>query len=99
MNTVVDTNRAKLGGILLLQLRAIDSRAEQIDIHVHPQDHMYMYMQVPIPIHVLYLLFTEEIDECASNPCANDGNCTDVVNGYTCDCVAGYTGSMCEVSK
>ena len=61
--------------------------------------YMYMYMQVPIPIHVLYLLFTEEIDECASNPCANDGNCTDVVNGYTCDCVAGYTGSMCEVSK
>ena len=37
-----------------------------------------------------------DINECASNPCQNGGTCTDAVNGYTCACVAGYTGSDCE---
>ena len=37
-----------------------------------------------------------DIDECASSPCQNGGNCTDIVNGHTCDCVAGYDGANCE---
>ncbi|XP_035677399.1 uncharacterized protein LOC118416409 [Branchiostoma floridae] len=36
------------------------------------------------------------IDECASNPCNNGGTCTDGVNGYTCDCAAGYAGDDCK---
>eukprot|EP00058_Branchiostoma_floridae_P022698 XP_002608188.1 hypothetical protein BRAFLDRAFT_125860 [Branchiostoma floridae] len=36
------------------------------------------------------------IDECASDPCQYGGTCTDGVNGYTCECVAGYTGDDCE---
>ena len=24
------------------------------------------------------------------------GNCTDEVNGYTCNCIAGYTGDRCD---
>ncbi|XP_035685325.1 uncharacterized protein LOC118421892 [Branchiostoma floridae] len=35
-------------------------------------------------------------DECASDPCNNGGTCTDGVNGYTCDCAAGYEGDNCE---
>ena len=27
-----------------------------------------------------------EIDECLPRPCENGGTCTDLVNGYRCDC-------------
>ena len=37
-----------------------------------------------------------DVDECASNPCQNGATCTDVVNGYTCLCKAGYTGTSCQ---
>ena len=40
-----------------------------------------------------------DIDECASDPCANGGNCTDQVNKYNCSCVAGYDGNRCQTSK
>ena len=39
---------------------------------------------------------TADINECLWNPCSNNGNCTDLVNQYTCSCVAGYTGINCE---
>lgn len=32
------------------------------------------------------------IDECASNPCLNQGTCFDDISGYTCHCVLPYTG-------
>lgn len=35
------------------------------------------------------------INECASNPCANGGICTDMVNGYKCDCPRGYFDARC----
>ena len=44
---------------------------------------------------VVWLLNTD-IDECLSSPCQNGGTCTDDVNGYTCACDAGYTGTNCE---
>ena len=40
--------------------------------------------------------FTENINECESDPCQNDGSCTDGVNGYTCSCADGYNGTDCE---
>ena len=35
------------------------------------------------------------IDDCASNPCQNNGTCIDGVNAYTCACTADYTGQTC----
>ena len=41
---------------------------------------------------IIYL----EIDNCASNPCNNHGNCVNAKNGYQCDCKAGYRGENCD---
>ena len=37
-----------------------------------------------------------DIDECASNPCLNDGMCADGVNGFMCECEDGFMGDFCE---
>uniref|UniRef100_A0A8C5BWX1 Notch receptor 3 n=1 Tax=Gadus morhua TaxID=8049 RepID=A0A8C5BWX1_GADMO len=38
-----------------------------------------------------------DVDDCESNPCANDGHCRDMVNGFTCKCQPGFTGTMCQI--
>ena len=40
-----------------------------------------------------------DINECASNPCNNGGSCSDLVNGYTCECVEGYAGLDCDYGE
>jgi len=37
-----------------------------------------------------------EVTPCASQPCLNGGNCTDLVAGYRCTCPSSYTGLTCE---
>ncbi|PFX17575.1 Olfactomedin-like protein 2A [Stylophora pistillata] len=39
---------------------------------------------------------TEDVNECASNPCINGGTCVDGINGYTCTCPPNYRGIRCE---
>ena len=46
-----------------------------------------------------YNLHDSDIDECDSNPCENGGTCEDIVNGYQCQCVDGYTGTHCQISE
>lgn len=48
-------------------------------------------------IHNWFLLFSTDIDECASNPCKNDAHCSDFVNRFICECVPGYKGVNCEI--
>lgn len=47
---------------------------------------------------VIFFKYTD-IDDCLPNPCKNNGTCTDLVNDYQCDCVAGFNGNNCENSK
>jgi hypothetical protein len=37
-----------------------------------------------------------DINECSSSPCRNGATCVDGVNSYTCSCVPGYTGVLCQ---
>ncbi|XP_041480030.1 serine-rich adhesin for platelets-like isoform X3 [Lytechinus variegatus] len=37
-----------------------------------------------------------EIDECSSTPCQNNATCEDRINGYRCQCAAGFNGTNCE---
>ena len=40
-----------------------------------------------------------DINECESEPCQNNGICTQGVNDYTCDCASGYAAVNCEIGK
>uniref|UniRef100_A0A8C0G0P6 Crumbs cell polarity complex component 2 n=1 Tax=Chelonoidis abingdonii TaxID=106734 RepID=A0A8C0G0P6_CHEAB len=40
---------------------------------------------------------SDNIDECASNPCQNGAICLDRVNEYNCFCVPGFQGNRCEI--
>ena len=46
-----------------------------------------------------WLYWLSDINECASAPCQNGGQCLDGINRYTCQCLAGWTGTNCETSK
>ena len=38
----------------------------------------------------------ENIDDCASDPCHNEGKCVDAVGTYHCVCLAGFNGTSCQ---
>ena len=58
-----------------------------------------------LPEHVtlvisLYMYAISDIDECTMyNPCENNGLCQNAVGSYSCNCVAGFTGTNCESGK
>ena len=35
-------------------------------------------------------------NDCATNPCKNNGVCADALNDFTCSCQAGFTGKTCD---
>ncbi len=41
-------------------------------------------------------IFVSDVNECVSAPCQHNGTCQDQINGYSCLCMAGYTGTQCE---
>ena len=48
---------------------------------------------------LLFMNVSSDIDECSSSPCGNNGNCTDEVNSYSCQCDAGYNGTHCDIGQ
>ena len=48
---------------------------------------------------LIYCFLCSDVNECTSNPCQNDGTCTDLINSFTCECAIGYTGTSCEIGR
>ena len=48
---------------------------------------------------IVDLFFYTDINECASNPCMNDGTCVDHVDGFTCYCSRGFKGPLCNIGR
>ena len=38
-------------------------------------------------------------DECSTGPCLYGGTCTDLVNGFNCECAAGYDSHDCSTGE
>ena len=47
----------------------------------------------------MHISLLSDINDCAVQPCQNGGNCIYAVNGYTCNCAAGYSGKNCGVGE
>lgn len=45
------------------------------------------------------MMFATDIDDCAINPCLNNGTCVDLVNDYNCSCADGFSGRNCSVKE
>ena len=41
---------------------------------------------------------SEDIDECASDPCQNGATCTNLLNAFECECAPGFSGDLCEIN-
>ncbi|XP_067327070.1 fibulin-7-like [Anolis sagrei] len=39
----------------------------------------------------------KNINDCASNPCANGGTCVDGIHQYLCQCPSGWSGNTCQI--
>ena len=66
--------------------------ASFVDINV-------LYVSIITFTMIVLLYISIDINECASQPCLNGGQCTDGVNQYTCTCAPGWEGTNCDISK
>lgn len=51
------------------------------------------------PVRVCVRVLPADIDECQENPCLNGARCMEGEGSFTCQCHAGYTGSVCETGE
>lgn len=47
----------------------------------------------------LILFSVLDIDECASFPCQHGGSCTNKINDFSCKCMPGFLGKVCQTSE
>lgn len=67
--------------------------------HAIPPFLIGVYVLISFIFHNRISFQCTDIDDCLPDPCENNGTCTDLINDYHCDCVAGYNGTICENSK
>lgn len=46
-----------------------------------------------------FIFHYSDIDDCESQPCQNNGTCTNMINDYLCHCTVGFNGRNCSNSK
>lgn len=44
-------------------------------------------------------LFVSDANECDDNPCINANSCRNLIGGYFCECLPGWTGQNCDSSE
>ena len=65
---------------------------------VQSYDHL-SHMGLPMGQNLVKSCVSSDIDECASDPCLNGATCTDIINGFTCQCAPGYRTYNCRKGK
>lgn len=40
-----------------------------------------------------------DANECDSKPCVNANSCRNLIGGYFCECLPGWTGQNCDISE
>ena len=54
-----------------------------------------MMMRIKFPICLI-----DYLNHCSGSPCANGGSCSNLADGYKCNCIKGqFTGKLCEQGK
>ncbi len=43
--------------------------------------------------HCGFYTFSTDVDECHTNPCDTNADCSDIIGGFECTCRSGYTGN------
>ena len=87
---------------LILALAAWQSEWWRASTQNPVKFHKYLPYNSHISLNALLIGFRGKtcninIDECASNPCNQRGQCIDGINSYTCNCTgSGYTGPSCS---
>ena len=67
-------------------------------LYLYDYDHLVVIKKIIIII-IFYPVLFLDINECASLPCQNGGQCMDSIANFTCTCVAGYEGVNCHISN
>ena len=45
------------------------------------------------------IIFSLDTNECELGVCMNARSCRNLIGGYLCDCVQGWSGPNCEISE
>lgn len=40
-----------------------------------------------------------DANECDTKPCVNANSCRNLIGGYFCECVPGWTGQNCDIGQ
>ena len=66
----------------------------KVNINKWINEEFYFILFLYLNFNSKLLRCEENIDECKNNACYPTGtkNCTDLINGYRCDCNQGYEG-------